>query len=340
MSEQQSQAAITATVNAEGPDDSEPSEGRKAELRAAYESNVAAGKAPYEGVNIRTRGELSWVSQERGWVAEDEEAPASNLSGADLSWANLCGVDLNVANLSGANLHGANLSGADLGDATLSGADLSGARMNANTRLTDATLDSHTRLIDVVWNGVPVGRLNWEEIAMLGDEAKARDPQGKRPVLFANSRDRRVWDSMRVNSRIPKSRIPKEPPKANGLGPSEPVMWPPPNAKELKAMLRNNIRFYDLVAYQDAVLANRQVATVLRDQGVNEDADRFAYRAQLLQRQVLRRQRRWGAHSALGFWMSLPATATSRFAALSPTRWSSRASPPSTSSCVRASIPH
>jgi hypothetical protein len=53
--------------------------------------------------------------------------------------------------------------------------------------------------------------------------------------------------------------------------------------------------------YTDAVLANRQVATLLRSQGLNEHADRFAFRAQLLQRQVLRRQRRLGA--ALGSWL-------------------------------------
>jgi hypothetical protein len=31
------------------PDDSEPTPERQAELRAAYDANVAAGKAPYEG---------------------------------------------------------------------------------------------------------------------------------------------------------------------------------------------------------------------------------------------------------------------------------------------------
>jgi hypothetical protein len=40
------------------PDDSEPTPERQAELRAAYEKNVAEGKASYEGVAIRTRGEL------------------------------------------------------------------------------------------------------------------------------------------------------------------------------------------------------------------------------------------------------------------------------------------
>jgi uncharacterized protein YjbI with pentapeptide repeats len=42
--------------------------------------------------------------------------------------------------------------------------------------------------------------------------------------------------------------------------------------------------------YLTAVRASRQLATLLRSQGVNEQADRFAYRSQVLQRAVLRRQ--------------------------------------------------
>lgn len=44
---------------------------------------------------------------------------------------------------------------------------------------------------------------------------------------------------------------------------------------------------------EEVVCANRQLATVLRQQGLIEDADRFAYKAQNLQRQVLRRQGQW-----------------------------------------------
>jgi hypothetical protein len=53
--------------------------------------------------------------------------------------------------------------------------------------------------------------------------------------------------------------------------------------------------------YERAVRANRQLSTVLRAQGLNEHGDRFAYRAQLLQRQVLRRQRKYGR--ACGSWL-------------------------------------
>jgi uncharacterized protein YjbI with pentapeptide repeats len=41
-----------------------------------------------------------------------------------------------------------------------------------------------------------------------------------------------------------------------------------------------------LVEYEEAVRANRQLAIALQEQGLNEDAARFAYRAQKLQRKV------------------------------------------------------
>jgi hypothetical protein len=53
----------------------------------------------------------------------------------------------------------------------------------------------------------------------------------------------------------------------------------------------------------NATRAYRQVATVLRGQGLSEHADRFAYRAQLLQRRVFRRQRlflKYGGSLLLG----------------------------------------
>ena len=47
-----------------------------------------------------------------------------------------------------------------------------------------------------------------------------------------------------------------------------------------------------LAEYNAAVRANRQLTLALRSQGLNEEADHFAYLAQLLQRVVWRRQRR------------------------------------------------
>lgn len=46
----------------------------------------------------------------------------------------------------------------------------------------------------------------------------------------------------------------------------------------------------------EAVRANRQLAVALQSQGLNEEASRFAYRAQRLQRIVLRHQRKTGQY--------------------------------------------
>jgi uncharacterized protein YjbI with pentapeptide repeats len=50
-----------------------------------------------------------------------------------------------------------------------------------------------------------------------------------------------------------------------------------------------------LVEYQQAVQANRSLSIALQNQGMNEDADRYAYRARRLQRTVLLRQGHWGS---------------------------------------------
>jgi Pentapeptide repeats (8 copies) len=51
-----------------------------------------------------------------------------------------------------------------------------------------------------------------------------------------------------------------------------------------------------LDGFRSAVRANRQLAVALQSQGLNEEASRFAYRAQRLQRTVLRLQRKWGQY--------------------------------------------
>jgi hypothetical protein len=51
-----------------------------------------------------------------------------------------------------------------------------------------------------------------------------------------------------------------------------------------------------IAGFQAAVRANRQLAVALKAQGLDEDAGRFAYNAQLLQQQVLRRQRKLGVY--------------------------------------------
>jgi hypothetical protein len=93
----QSQTATTTTAFPWERDTNEPTPERQAELRAAYEANVAAGKPPYQGVVIRTLGELQWILRERDWpvtvdLPKGKQRP--DLRGADLFSANLSGAAL------------------------------------------------------------------------------------------------------------------------------------------------------------------------------------------------------------------------------------------------------
>src|SRR5262249_12998738 len=139
------QPAITtaARANRSEPDSSEPSVARQAELRAAYEANVAAGKPPYDKTRIRTRGELHWILRERDWSGDlllpaGKQRPdlngadfhSANLSGAILSSANVRGARLWDTNLSSAILSFTNLRGTDLSDANLSDADVNSANLS------------------------------------------------------------------------------------------------------------------------------------------------------------------------------------------------------------------
>ena len=53
--------------------------------------------------------------------------------------------------------------------------------------------------------------------------------------------------------------------------------------------------------YEEAVRSTRQLASLLQAQGLHEEAARFAYRAQKLQRVVLWRQRKGGKYLFSGF---------------------------------------
>lgn len=174
----------------------------------------------------------------------------ANLEGVVLEHADLSGADFTQAYLrsaqwSHAMLYGAHLEGAVLIEANLRGADLRKVGMDVHTQLGDVALDEQVLVADVVWNGVPLTIVNWDQMPTVGDEQLARKKAGK-----------------------------------DGKG----------ETKEAR-----------LLYFQLAVRAYRQLAVALRDQGLNEVADRFSYRAQLLQRNVQLRQGNY--LTALGSWL-------------------------------------
>jgi len=120
------------------PDRTPPSPERQAELRAAYEANIAAGNPPYKDIEITDRNEMDWIFAERSWsgtFAMQGKMEHPDLRNISLFAVDLTGIELNGANLNGANLIGAILIGAflinaNLVNANLDGIDLSDARLD------------------------------------------------------------------------------------------------------------------------------------------------------------------------------------------------------------------
>src|SRR5258708_4096189 len=193
--------------------------------------------------------------------AQLEEA---NFIGAQLKEADLNGTQLKGAYLYWAHLEGANLSGAQLEGANLSGAQLKGADL------------SYAQLREAYLKGAQLERAN-----LSGAQLKGAD---LRNVILG--------DQQRIGPRLADlqwgdtslavvdwSQVPV-------LGDEHPA------GQKQTPGEKNKEKADRLSEYQAAVRANRQLAVALQAQGLSEEAARFAYRAQLLQRIVLRRQRK------------------------------------------------
>jgi hypothetical protein len=166
-------------------DRSAPGPDRQAELRRAYETNLAAERPCCAGVRMRSLGEALWVAQALGTPGVRDLSGAdcsalnfietdlsgvmfleANLVEANFAQANLAGAvffkaNLRAANLTGANLRDSVLDNADLRGVTalradlrnaslfnadLSGANFEGATLDTDTDLRNARRDSATRL--------------------------------------------------------------------------------------------------------------------------------------------------------------------------------------------------
>lgn len=139
-----------------------------ADLSYATLTNANLRRATLTGANLRF---ATLDDADLGEATlDDADLGEAMLDGADLSGATLTGADLSDATLTDANLFLATLTGANLTRAMLTGADLTGSRMDASTRLEEAELDQHTQLADVVWNNVPLTRVDWSKVPHTGDE--------------------------------------------------------------------------------------------------------------------------------------------------------------------------
>jgi hypothetical protein len=181
----------------------------------------------------------------------------AHLEGANLGYAHLESVSLFEAHLEGANLDSAHLEGVNLAGAHLAGASLHGAFLDRVTYLDGIALG------DDAHGHAHLADVRWGEVNL---------------AIVDWTRTRRGFLGLRRH--IEAIELGDESQAHQSKDPHRKV-------KDKTTRLRD---------YLNAVRANRQLATVLRSQGLHDDADRFAYRAQVCQRQVLRRQRRIGAY--------------------------------------------
>jgi uncharacterized protein YjbI with pentapeptide repeats len=182
----------------------------------------------------------------------------AHLHGASLSFAHLEGANLIRADMEEANLSFAHLQGTLLSEANLEGTNLMMAHLEG-TNLTGAHLE-----------GARMQRVTLDSTTVL-KEASLSDGRHK-CVFLADVR----WGGVNLTD-IDWSFV-------KVLGDENEARQRKARGKRVKEKTER------LDEFKVAVHANRQLAQVLRSQGMNEEADHFAYRAQLLQRVVYRRQ--------------------------------------------------
>jgi hypothetical protein len=267
--------------------------------------NIGQGIYPFKGVEPKlTRADIEWLLAThdggRGPVMREESQRLGlDLRGAYLRGDGERGLDLSglpLARLRGglsfaewstatreqreqarvhlerALLTRAHLEGARLRETHLEGADVRRAYLDRDTTLDGAILGNpvvgNVFVADVRWGGVNLAVIDWAALsaAGLGDERAARQ-----------------WTPRKLSADPQtKQRSRKERAQARQEWQAEQVV------KQLQAL-------------HAAVRSNRQLATALRDQGMNEEADHFAYRAQVVQRHVFRQQGKRGRSLLWGF---------------------------------------
>ncbi len=216
-------------------------------------------------------------------ASEEQKGPASVLlTGANLRGARLEGAILYGAQLEGANLHGAQLERANLGEAQLRGANLGKSQL-LGADLRRARLEN----ADLSWAKLQRAdlRLAWLDGAIFNDVLLA-DNDHPGPCLADVQ-----WGSTNLTV----------------------IDWSQLASLGDEREARKNFWFDEtenrIYEYKAAVRAYRQLSVVLQGQGLNEDASRFAYRAQVMQKGVYLLQvfqfdtsLRQGAR-ALGSWL-------------------------------------
>ena len=305
-------------------DDIEPNALRQAELSEAYAKNIAEGKAPYEGVTLRSYGELLWIMAQRNWSGEPLAVNSGrpnlcgidlsdvNLSGAYLFRANLSGAiligtnleraDLFQANLTGANIMGANLSGANLYQADLSGADMYQTTLIAATlHLADlsaaglwAANATDAFLYQASFRGAYLNRADLKganlQEADLRDATLTRADLRAACLVGARLDEATILRGVILDRRTWLADVAWSGASLTHVELSQaPVLGDEAAIRESKALGR---RHY-IAACRDAARAYRGLSLALRTQGYLAQASRYRLREQRMERKALRKERRY-----------------------------------------------
>ncbi len=240
------------------------------DLRGADLRNVDLHDLPL----ARTYAGSRWITAPDGWLHTSPEQ--QNMARAHLEGANLKGTHLEGADLTRTYLRGAYIVNTHLEDAKLNGARLEGAYL----------IDAHFEDANLTWihlEGALLSGVYFDRAILRGaffDTATSFEniSLGEKKLGFTSLSDIR-WGGVDL-SFIDWGSV-------HMLGDElEARQWKMNEGKKLEKGLANDKK-QQLEKYQVAVRANRQLATELQAQGLNEEAARFAYRAQCLQRKVL-----------------------------------------------------
>lgn len=259
------------------------SEGRQAWLRELADRQQYWTKQPEATRGDSVFKDVKLTGADTSWLAEysgrdiNRWAPTLHLEGANLAATHLEQADLRAAHLERANLAAVHLEKGDLRAARLEGASLRRAYMEG-VSLREAHLEG-ADLYKAHMEATTLREAHLERVNFTGSFLD-KSVRLNEAILTGASLDQMTFDDVNLTV-LDWSLVPV-------LG-DEITAWNmrDTNGKPKDAKARR-------ADFQAAVRANRVLAVTLRSQGMNEDADRYFYRAQVLQRQVFRRQGLWG----------------------------------------------
>src|SRR5258708_391205 len=285
--------------------------------KASLKQAILAG-TQLEGVDLTTahlEGSTLLEAYLEGAMVEGVYMEEANLFVAHLEGARLAGAHLEGTSLLDTHFEGKALGGDELKHLrawmphfpeVLPAADLRGVYLNSRTQLDEIHVGDdqygYIALADVHWGVVNLTVVDWADLKRLGDETIARPLKVEEEEECAQPGERglppraeRAVDMLLRAQEVSDavvSYVTRSPSLANKV--RERIAREERTQRETQQQL-------ELERFRVAVRANRQLAVVLRAQGLNEAADRFAYRAQVLQRRVLWRS---GARSYGSYFFS------------------------------------